>query len=172
MSRSRSTIGRVEQVHASPLSSLTHLVRHDREAAARMADLPTMNKRVLWTAKEEEILRREVANTKFRGFQNVLERHRVYFHSSRTAKSLEAHFYRMKRTGSLAKDGEPVIESELDLDDASPAINPTATTTEESPACSPTSATAVSRLGRCNQRRLTSCLARNSQAPSSTRFGS
>jgi hypothetical protein len=43
----------------------------------------------------------------FVSYQQILEHYRDYFHSSRTAKSLEAHFYRMKRTGGLATAAPP-----------------------------------------------------------------
>ena len=72
-----------------------------REAAKRMSKLPILNKRVLWNEWEEEILRYEVVvNHQFQ-FQHVLEKYRSQFHSSRTAKSLEAHYYRMKRSHNL-----------------------------------------------------------------------
>lgn len=71
-----------------------------RAAAQSMSNLPTTAKRVLWTSLEEEILKQEV-NGSFISFQYILEKYRDKFHSSRTAKSLEAHYYRMKRTGAL-----------------------------------------------------------------------
>eukprot|EP01121_Diplochlamys_sp_Union-15-3_P022834 TRINITY_DN9843_c0_g1_i1.p1 TRINITY_DN9843_c0_g1~~TRINITY_DN9843_c0_g1_i1.p1 ORF type:complete len:223 (-),score=21.20 TRINITY_DN9843_c0_g1_i1:38-706(-) len=40
----------------------------------------------------------------FIGFQGVIAKYRPKFHASRTAKSLEAHYYRMKRIGTLEKD--------------------------------------------------------------------
>eukprot|EP01119_Soliformovum_irregulare_P025141 TRINITY_DN9229_c0_g1_i1.p1 TRINITY_DN9229_c0_g1~~TRINITY_DN9229_c0_g1_i1.p1 ORF type:complete len:226 (-),score=42.29 TRINITY_DN9229_c0_g1_i1:669-1346(-) len=72
------------------------------EASAKaMSTLPSQTKRVLWSPLEEEILRQEAGNM---SFLHILEKFRDKFHSSRTAKSLEAHYYRMKRTGAISKD--------------------------------------------------------------------
>jgi len=73
-------------------------------SAKEMAKLPPLHKRVLWSPVEEELLKQEVSKEPFLGFQAVLEKFRPKFHVSRTAKSLEAHYYRMKRTGVLEKD--------------------------------------------------------------------
>ena len=76
-------------------------INNKREAAGRLAKLPINNKRVLWNDWEEEILKYEVMIKQQFHFQNILESYRSQFHSSRTAKSLEAHYYRMKRSSNL-----------------------------------------------------------------------
>jgi hypothetical protein len=50
-----------------------------------------------------------VGGSQFEGFQSILEKYRSDFHSSRTPKSLEAHYYRMKRTGALEKPFSPSV---------------------------------------------------------------
>eukprot|EP01104_Vermistella_antarctica_P017077 TRINITY_DN598_c0_g1_i1.p1 TRINITY_DN598_c0_g1~~TRINITY_DN598_c0_g1_i1.p1 ORF type:complete len:625 (-),score=147.21 TRINITY_DN598_c0_g1_i1:108-1859(-) len=69
-------------------------------AASRVLKCQAPAKRVLWGEEEERILRQYVPSEKT-GFKRVLERNRSTFHSSRTVKSLEAHYYRMKRGGLL-----------------------------------------------------------------------
>jgi hypothetical protein len=49
-------------------------------------------------------------NGSFVSFQYILEKYRDKFHSSRTAKSLEAHYYRMKRTGALGPEGAASVD--------------------------------------------------------------
>ena len=63
-----------------------------------------LNKRVLWGEEEERILRQERVIGSTFNFLQMLERHRPEFHYSRTPKSLEAHYYRMKRNGTLDKE--------------------------------------------------------------------
>jgi hypothetical protein len=47
-----------------------------------------------------------------------LEKYRDSFHSSRTAKSLEAHYYRMKRTGAFEKpSNNGALQDESNMED-------------------------------------------------------
>ena len=82
---------------------------YDPQGASSTDDVSSANKggnsrskRVLWSDAEEEILSRECGSANFRSFVHVLETHRPQFHSSRTPKSLEAHYYRMKRLRTAA----------------------------------------------------------------------
>ena len=79
------------------------------EASKGMAALPAINRRVLWSNEEEQMLIQEVGASStcwqlqagapdFVSFQRTLEKYRDIFHSSRTPKSLEAHYYRLKRS--------------------------------------------------------------------------
>mmetsp|Transcript_15814 Transcript_15814/g.17569 ORF Transcript_15814/g.17569 Transcript_15814/m.17569 type:complete len:497 (+) Transcript_15814:52-1542(+) len=72
----------------------------EREAMGR---LQTLKKRVQWSKIEDDVLKSEVGKSgpSVNNFQQVLEKHRLIFHPTRTAKSLEAHYYRLKRSGSL-----------------------------------------------------------------------
>lgn len=73
-------------------------------SSAKMVKLPCASRRVLWSEFEEQVLAREVRQSEeLSTFQRVLENNRASFHPSRTAKSLEAHYYRMKRKGTLDK---------------------------------------------------------------------
>lgn len=76
------------------------------QVAKGIQELPPTTKRVLWTPKEEEILTREASKPDFAGFQTLLEDFRNKFHPSRTARSLEAHYYKMKR-GKQATEATP-----------------------------------------------------------------
>lgn len=80
-----------------------------REAAVQMSSAAAQGlaKRVMWSAREEEVLR-GIGPTGYTAFLALLEQpgQREIFHSSRTPKSLEAHYYRMKRYGSLQAAGE------------------------------------------------------------------
>jgi len=58
-------------------------------------------KRVPWTEEENAIILDELKKKGFIGFQQILDKYRDQFHPCRTVKSLEAHFYRLKRTGAL-----------------------------------------------------------------------
>lgn len=95
-----------DEVEARWLAMLYH-PEHAPEIAARMAELPSLNKRVLWNEWEEDILRYEVLIKNQFQFQHILETYRAQFHSSRTAKSLEAHYYRMKRSDNLGMPDDP-----------------------------------------------------------------
>jgi len=78
-----------------------------------MSKLPTLNKRVLWNEWEEDILRYEVMVHRQFQFQQILEKYRSQFHSSRTAKSLEAHYYRMKRSNHLSDTTEVSVQAPM-----------------------------------------------------------
>ena len=73
------------------------------QAATAMASAQPP-KRVMWTEAEEETLMREASKREFRGFISLLENPalRPIFHSTRTAKSMEAHYYRMKSRAAKA----------------------------------------------------------------------
>lgn len=58
-------------------------------------------KRVPWTEEENAIILDELKKKGFIGFQQILDKYRDQFHPCRTVKSLEAHFYRLKRTGAF-----------------------------------------------------------------------
>jgi hypothetical protein len=82
-----------------------------RQASKSMVILLQTSKRVPWSDAEDEIIMDEVLmfmiiliekKLKKRGFisfQYLLDKYRDKFHPSRTIRSLEAHFYRLKRNG-------------------------------------------------------------------------
>ena len=59
------------------------------------------------------VLLHDVPRNLHGSFQKLLEKYRTVFHSSRTAKSLEAHYYRMKRDGKLKDDVSSLSESKV-----------------------------------------------------------
>eukprot|EP00762_Andalucia_godoyi_P003478 ANDGO_04324.mRNA.1 hypothetical protein len=63
--------------------------------------LDTQNKRVPWTATEDQILTDEYLKKGIVNFDFMLDKFRQVFHPSRTAKSVEAHFYKLRRAGKL-----------------------------------------------------------------------
>jgi len=75
-------------------------------AGAQMSEFCNVSKRIMWTKQEEQILLNEGLSDHFAGFLAVLERHRDKFHSMRTAKGLESHFYRIRRSKVLIQEKE------------------------------------------------------------------
>jgi hypothetical protein len=61
----------------------------------------TNTKRVPWTEEENKIITNELKRRKFISFQHLIDSNREKLHPSRTVKSLEAHFYRLKRNGAF-----------------------------------------------------------------------
>lgn len=59
----------------------------------------TMNKQLPWSEEETHVIRDELKNKGFASAYCVLERQREKFHPTRTVKSLEAQFYKWKRSG-------------------------------------------------------------------------
>jgi hypothetical protein len=76
-------------------------------AAEGMVGALAMSKRLLWTEDEEAILKRE-SRDNMNNFHLLLDKYRPLFHSSRTSKSLEAHYYRMKKSGDLSGTSKSV----------------------------------------------------------------
>lgn len=91
------------------------------QIAKDISMLPPTTKRVLWTQKEENILIQEASKSDFAGFQHLLEKYRAKFHPSRTARSLEAHYYKMKRGGMIQ---EPSTSNKNDQVNEKPDIVP------------------------------------------------
>lgn len=91
--------------------------------------LPPTTKRVLWTPKEEEILTQEASKADFPGFQTLLEDFRNKFHPSRTARSLEAHYYKMKRGKQSAEASNPIPPSPIQVT-PHPNLSSTPTTSD------------------------------------------
>ncbi|KAL0212808.1 hypothetical protein RCL1_006434 [Eukaryota sp. TZLM3-RCL] len=71
-----------------------------KHASAAMMSSMSLGKRAKWTDLEEKLLREGVAHN-FISFSDILEKNRSKFHPTRTPKSLEAHYYKMKRSGNL-----------------------------------------------------------------------
>jgi hypothetical protein len=61
----------------------------------------TNTKRVPWTEEENKIIIDELKRRKFISFQHLIDSNRERLHPSRTVRSLEAHFYRLKRNGAF-----------------------------------------------------------------------
>ncbi len=73
----------------------------------------TNTKRVPWTEEENKIIidevrcyrflpnTRQLKRRKFISFQHLIDSNRERLHPSRTVRSLEAHFYRLKRNGAF-----------------------------------------------------------------------
>jgi hypothetical protein len=71
-----------------------------KTAAKQMITLEqTSTKRVPWTEEENAIIIDELKKKRYLGFQQLMDKYRDEFHPCRTVKSLEAHFYRLKRNG-------------------------------------------------------------------------
>eukprot|EP01028_Stygiella_incarcerata_P010914 TRINITY_DN59228_c0_g1_i1.p1 TRINITY_DN59228_c0_g1~~TRINITY_DN59228_c0_g1_i1.p1 ORF type:complete len:194 (+),score=58.19 TRINITY_DN59228_c0_g1_i1:76-657(+) len=73
-----------------------------REVTQQLAERPG---RIAWTEAEDECLIQEYLRTGGVQFDRLLEKYRSVFHPQRTTASIEAHFYRLKRTGVLARTG-------------------------------------------------------------------
>lgn len=77
------------------------------QSAAKAAFQSNTTKRVPWAQTEELRLKTETA--KDLNFTRILNTFRADFHPCRTSKSLEAHYYRMKRNGTLGHSGNPKL---------------------------------------------------------------
>jgi hypothetical protein len=92
-----------EEVEARWLALLFHPI-YSQDAGARLAKLPKASDQVPWTEAEEEILRGFILRHVEVDFQEVLESFRSQFHSTRTARSLQAHADILKRVRRLGTD--------------------------------------------------------------------
>ncbi|KAL0228845.1 hypothetical protein GEMRC1_013465 [Eukaryota sp. GEM-RC1] len=90
-----------------------------------MAGSISLGKRAKWTDIEERLLRDGVANN-FVSFANILETHKSKFHPTRTPKSLEAHYYKMKRAGNLPA-AVPMASAPIPAPPAPSSLLPTVT---------------------------------------------
>jgi hypothetical protein len=66
-----------------------------------MVILSQNSKRAPWNEEEDEIIYSELKKKGYISFHYLLDHYRYQFHPSRTIRSLEAHFYRLKRNGNL-----------------------------------------------------------------------
>ncbi|KAL0480253.1 microspherule protein 1 [Acrasis kona] len=82
--------------------SLLYDVGVSELAAKHMVILSNVNsKRVPWTEEENKMILDELKRRKFISFQHFIDSNRERLHPTRTVKSLEAHFYRLKRSGTF-----------------------------------------------------------------------
>jgi len=65
--------------------------------------LRATTKRVPWNEEEDELILSELKAKGSVSFQHLLDQYRDRFHPSRTVRSLEAHFYRLKRSGNFTE---------------------------------------------------------------------
>jgi hypothetical protein len=63
--------------------------------------LDTQNKRVPWTKPEDDLIMKFFHDNGTMNFELMLDKYRGVFHPSRSIKSLEAHFYKLRRSGKL-----------------------------------------------------------------------
>jgi len=69
-------------------------------------------KREPWTKLEDEIIFNELKEKGHISFQHLIDKNRYKFHPSRTVRSLEAHFYRLKRAGEFEAFEKSTVEEE------------------------------------------------------------
>eukprot|EP01138_Halocafeteria_seosinensis_P008764 gb/GECG01008958.1/.p1 GENE.gb/GECG01008958.1/~~gb/GECG01008958.1/.p1 ORF type:complete len:1563 (+),score=226.99 gb/GECG01008958.1/:1-4689(+) len=76
------------------------------EGANSDEDFTPKHSKISWSAQEEELLVRCCA--KSMDFESILRNHRSEFHWTRTPKSLQSHYYRMKKTNpsAIASNGK------------------------------------------------------------------
>jgi len=92
-----------EEIEARWLALLYHPV-YAHEAATRLPSVLKASEQAPWTEGEEEILRESLLRSTDVDFQALLEKHRTQFHSSRTARALQAHSDILKRLHRLGTD--------------------------------------------------------------------
>lgn len=78
--------------------------------AKQIIILKNTTKRVPWSEEEDEIIKNELKSKGSVSFQHLLDKYRDKFHPSRTIRSLEAHFYRLKRSGNFTEVEHENIE--------------------------------------------------------------
>eukprot|EP01080_Neovahlkampfia_damariscottae_P000859 gene859-9108_t len=72
-----------------------------KKAVEAMNVIRYNTKRIPWMKEEDEIIINELKEKGHISFQHLIDRNRYKFHPSRTVRSLEAHFYRLKRAGEF-----------------------------------------------------------------------
>jgi len=85
------------------LDRLTILLYKEDEAqrvSMEIKNLTQLKKRENWTFREDDLLVKSVTTQ----FQELLENNRLIFHSSRTAKSLENRFYKLRKNSNKEKE--------------------------------------------------------------------
>ncbi|KAL0219712.1 hypothetical protein P9112_005365 [Eukaryota sp. TZLM1-RC] len=102
---SLATSGKLSQSFpTSILQQRWHTMLYDPDfiklASKAMTKAMSLGKRAKWTDVEEKLLIDGVAHN-FISFSNILSTHKAKFHPTRTPKSLEAHYYKLKRAGNL-----------------------------------------------------------------------
>eukprot|EP00818_Percolomonas_sp_WS_P009420 CAMPEP_0117445870 /NCGR_PEP_ID=MMETSP0759-20121206/6031_1 /TAXON_ID=63605 /ORGANISM="Percolomonas cosmopolitus, Strain WS" /LENGTH=576 /DNA_ID=CAMNT_0005238085 /DNA_START=130 /DNA_END=1860 /DNA_ORIENTATION=+ len=68
-------------------------------ASTGMLSLMQMTRRIPWTREEDDIIKEQVEKHGYLAAPVVLDQYKEHFHPTRTVKTLEAHFYRLKRAG-------------------------------------------------------------------------
>jgi hypothetical protein len=70
-----------------------------RKSVEAMNVLKYNTKRIPWLKEEDDIIVNELRDKGHISFHHLIDKYRYQFHPSRTVRSLEAHFYRLKRSG-------------------------------------------------------------------------
>jgi hypothetical protein len=74
-------------------------IKKNRKSVEAMNILKYNTKRIPWLKEEDDIIVNELKEKGHISFHHLIDKYRYQFHPSRTVRSLEAHFYRLKRSG-------------------------------------------------------------------------